>query len=51
MLEKRVGRVVFVTSISAYTASVNRAEYCISKAGLSMSVATWAARQIGRAHV
>jgi 3-oxoacyl-[acyl-carrier protein] reductase len=44
MLEKRMGRVVFVTSISSYTASINRAEYCISKAGLSMSVATWAAR-------
>jgi len=38
------GRIVFVTSISSYTASVNRAEYCISKAGLSMSVALWAAR-------
>ena len=38
------GRIVFVTSISAYTASVNRAEYCISKAGLSMSVALYAAR-------
>jgi 3-oxoacyl-[acyl-carrier protein] reductase len=38
------GRIVFVTSISAYTASVNRGEYCISKAGLSMSVALWAAR-------
>ena len=38
------GRIVFVTSISAYTASVNRAEYCISKAGLSMVVALWASR-------
>jgi len=38
------GRIIFVTSISAYTASVNRGEYCISKAGLSMSVALWAAR-------
>ena len=33
------GRIVFITSISAYTASVNRGEYCISKAGLSMAVA------------
>lgn len=41
------GRIVFVTSISAYTASVNRGEYCISKAGLSMSVALWAARLAG----
>ena len=38
------GRIVFVTSISAYTASVNRGEYCISKAGLSMSVALYAQR-------
>jgi NAD(P)-dependent dehydrogenase (short-subunit alcohol dehydrogenase family) len=38
------GRIVFVTSISAYTASVNRGDYCISKAGLSMSVALYAER-------
>ena len=44
MTEQGSGRIVFVTSISAYTASVNRGEYCISKAGLSMSVALWAAR-------
>lgn len=37
-------RIVFITSISAYTGSLNRAEYCISKAGLSMSVAMFAAR-------
>jgi len=44
MLEQGSGRIVFITSISAYTASVNRAEYCISKAGLSMSVAIYAQR-------
>ena len=44
MAERGEGRIVFVTSISAYTASVNRAEYCISKAGLSMSVALYAQR-------
>jgi len=44
MLEQGTGRIVFVTSISSYTASVNRAEYCISKAGLSMSVAIYAQR-------
>lgn len=44
MLERGSGRIVFVTSISSYTASVNRAEYCISKAGLSMSAAVYAAR-------
>lgn len=42
MVERGSGRIVFVTSISAYAASVNRAEYCISKAGLSMSVALYA---------
>lgn len=44
MIGQGSGRIVFITSISAYTASVNRGEYCISKAGLSMSVALWAAR-------
>jgi NAD(P)-dependent dehydrogenase (short-subunit alcohol dehydrogenase family) len=44
MAERGAGRIVFVTSISAYTASVNRGEYCISKAGLSMSVALYAQR-------
>lgn len=38
------GRIVFVTSISAYAVSVNRAEYCVSKAALSMSVALYAQR-------
>lgn len=44
MLEAGRGRIVFISSISAYTASVNRAEYCISKAGLSMSAAVYAQR-------
>jgi 3-oxoacyl-[acyl-carrier protein] reductase len=44
MAQQGEGRIVFVTSISSYTASVNRGEYCISKAGLSMAVALWAAR-------
>ncbi len=44
MIERGSGRVVFVTSISAYTASINRGDYCISKAGLSMAAALWAAR-------
>jgi NAD(P)-dependent dehydrogenase (short-subunit alcohol dehydrogenase family) len=44
MLERGCGRIVFITSISAYAASVNRAEYCISKAGLSMSAALYAQR-------
>jgi NAD(P)-dependent dehydrogenase (short-subunit alcohol dehydrogenase family) len=44
MAEQGEGRIVFITSISSYTASVNRGEYCISKAGLSMAVALWAQR-------
>jgi NAD(P)-dependent dehydrogenase (short-subunit alcohol dehydrogenase family) len=44
MVEQGSGRIVFITSISSYAASVNRAEYCISKAGLSMSVALYAQR-------
>ncbi len=44
MASEGTGRIVFVTSISAYTASVNRGEYCISKAGLSMAAALWASR-------
>ena len=38
------GRIVFVSSISAFTASVNRAEYCISKAAVSMSRMVYAQR-------
>jgi 3-oxoacyl-[acyl-carrier protein] reductase len=37
-------KVVFVTSISADTASLNRGEYCISKAGLAMASQLWALR-------
>jgi len=37
-------KIVFVTSISADTASVNRGEYCISKAGLAMTSQLWAVR-------
>ena len=38
------GSIVFITSVSATTASVNRGDYCISKAGLSMAVKLWAVR-------
>lgn len=44
MLAHGSGRIVFITSISAFTSSTNRADYCISKAGLSMSAQTFAAR-------
>jgi 3-oxoacyl-[acyl-carrier protein] reductase len=37
-------KIIFVGSISAHTASVNRGEYCVSKAGLSMAAQLWAVR-------
>jgi 3-oxoacyl-[acyl-carrier protein] reductase len=37
-------KLIFVTSISADTASVNRGEYCVSKAGLGMATQLWAVR-------
>lgn len=37
-------RIVFITSISSHTASPNRAEYCVSKAGLSMAAQNFAVR-------
>jgi len=36
--------IVFVTSVSAYMSSTNRAEYCVSKAGLSMATSVFADR-------
>ena len=38
------GSVVFVTSVSSVVASVNRGDYCVSKAAGSMSAKLWAAR-------
>jgi len=38
------GCIVNVSSISATTASVNRGEYCVAKAGLAMATQLWAAR-------
>jgi 3-oxoacyl-[acyl-carrier protein] reductase len=37
-------KVVFNSSISAATASINRPEYCISKAGVAMAAQLWAVR-------
>ncbi len=37
-------KLIFVSSLSANTASVDRGEYCISKAGLAMVTKLWAAR-------
>jgi 3-oxoacyl-[acyl-carrier protein] reductase len=36
--------IVFVTSVSAEMASINRGEYCVSKAGLSMAARLFAVR-------
>ena len=41
------GAIVFVTSVSAEMASPNRGEYCVSKAGLSMTARLFAARLAG----
>lgn len=38
------GCIVNVSSISATTASVNRGDYCISKAGVAMATKLWAVR-------
>lgn len=37
-------QIVTISSISAYTASINRGDYCISKAGLGMLTALFASR-------
>ncbi len=39
--------IVFVTSVSAFAASPNRGEYCVSKAGLSMAARLFAVRLAG----
>ena len=44
MAEAESGRIVNICSVSAYAASVNRAEYCISKAGIAMTTSLFAAR-------
>ena len=43
-LKPAAPQIINITSISAVTASPNRAEYCLSKAGLTMMTALWAAR-------
>jgi 3-oxoacyl-[acyl-carrier protein] reductase len=40
----RFSAIVFISSVSAYTASITRGDYCISKAALSMATALYAAR-------
>ncbi len=43
-MTERFRAVIFVTSVSASVSSVNRGEYCISKAGLSMAATLYADR-------
>jgi 3-oxoacyl-[acyl-carrier protein] reductase len=38
------GKIVNITSVSAYAASINRGDYCVSKAGLAMMTQLYAAR-------
>ncbi len=44
MKKQNSGRIVFISSLSSYTASTERAEYCISKASISMFTKLFAAR-------
>lgn len=44
LTKNKSARIVNISSMSAYTASVNRGEYCISKAGISMITKLFAAR-------
>ena len=44
MIKNRSGSIVNISSLSAYTSSVNRGEYCISKAGASMVTTLFADR-------
>ena len=41
--------IVFVTSVSAELASINRGDYCVSKAGLAMAARLFALRLAGHA--
>ena len=44
LMKNEKSRIVNISSMSAYTASVNRGEYCISKAGISMITKLFASR-------
>jgi NAD(P)-dependent dehydrogenase (short-subunit alcohol dehydrogenase family) len=44
MLQAKNGRIVFIGSISSFTASTNRGDYCMTKAGISMAAKLFAAR-------
>ena len=45
--DERRPKIVLISSISAYTASVNRGDYCLAKAALSMVTALFATRLAG----
>lgn len=44
MIERGRGMIINISSMSAYTVSTNRGEYCISKAGIGMMTQLFAAR-------
>lgn len=44
LIENKGGRIVNISSVSSYAASLNRGEYCISKSGISMTTKLFAAR-------
>lgn len=44
MLAAQSGRIIFIGSISAFTASVNRGDYCMTKSAISMAAKLFAAR-------
>ena len=44
MTKNNQGRIVNISSVSAYTASVKRGEYCVAKAGISMITKLFAVR-------
>lgn len=44
LIKNEKSRIVNISSMSAYTASVNRGEYCVSKAGISMITKLFATR-------
>lgn len=44
LTQEQRGQIINISSLSAYAASVNRGDYCISKAGLGMMTSLFAAR-------
>jgi NAD(P)-dependent dehydrogenase (short-subunit alcohol dehydrogenase family) len=46
-VERKHRCIINITSVSASAASINRGDYCLSKAGLAMSTKLWASRLTG----